>query len=241
MTPFACRSRHGLLSNLVMLALSTSGLRLLTAGFVFGVSTTLQRHTQLALHRPVQTRILMNSIMEPPTKHAPPDSGKVASKSDSPWAECIVEECDEEMCTNLETWVLKRENLEYFYKFLQLRGFVPAAPPEHLKDPEKSAAYRQIQMISDAGTIATCRQRRMDTDLVCTECARIITGGPYGARGITLAAHPPQPEVTDCLALSHDLPETPNSLWGSQPDSTGNWDASPPREIAFCNTVRAVF
>jgi len=166
--------------------------------------------------------IVRSAVMEPPTREAPPDEDqRLDFGGQSPWAECLVEECNDESCVRVESWIFRKEHTDDYQAFMNVRnvkpqGFLPSSSAGNLK------------------TSVTCRDREIDATLTCVECVRLILGGPYGARGVAVAAYPPQPDVVPCLGMSKLLPVT-------KPSSHERWDGNQeiPRQTAFCNSINA--
>jgi len=165
------------------------------------------------------SRIGMLAVMEPPTRNAPPETAEDTQQDASAWAECIIEECDTEGCRRLENWVFRKEHATDYQAFLNVRNVKPQGfLPYH-----GQAQYN---------TTVLCKERSVDVSLSCAECVRLIVGGPYGARGVAVAAFPSQDSVLPCLELSKPLPIT-------KPQSGERWDGNQekPRQTAFCNVL----
>mmetsp|Transcript_44207 Transcript_44207/g.104656 ORF Transcript_44207/g.104656 Transcript_44207/m.104656 type:complete len:240 (-) Transcript_44207:212-931(-) len=170
--------------------------------------------------------VVRNGVMEPPTRQAPPDTGVDTSAEQNSWVECRIEQCDDEECRNFENWVFRKEHAQDYEAFLSIRNLEPAGVLPGRFDSGKLALKASV----------SCRDRGIDVDLRCTECMRLVIGGPYGARGVAVGAYPPQPEVTGCLNQSKMLPV-------NRPLAGERWDGNQevPRQTAFCNTVNVGF
>merc|ERR1712014_474575 len=85
--------------------------------------------------------------------------------------------------------------------FLDIRNFEPAGVLPGRMETGKS--------LGSAGLTAsiTCHERGVDVSLRCSQCIRLIKGGPYGARGVAVDAYPQQDDVVPCLELSRNLPK----------------------------------
>lgn len=162
--------------------------------------------------------------MEPPTRQAPPDEDTSVKGGQSPWVECIIEECElaSGSCRRMESWVYRREHSQDFGKFLELRNFEPAGFLPSRFDGRDATVKATLN----------CRDRTVDASLKCAECVRLIKGGPYGARGVAVGAYPQQAEVLPCLQLSKSLPR-----YAPQPGEKMDGNQEDPRQTAFCNVV----
>ncbi|CAJ1348763.1 unnamed protein product [Effrenium voratum] len=173
----------------------------------------------LAAPRAVRAvRTARRAVMDPPTRMAPPSSAEVLGQSSS-WAECILEECNEEGCKRMENWVFRKEHAEDYQAFLNIRNVKPQG-------------FLPYHGSNSFNTSVMCRERAIDVSLTCAECVRLIIGGPYGARGVAVGAYPPEAQVLPCLGLSKRLPKT-------KAKEHERWDGNQevPRQTAFCNVV----
>mmetsp|Transcript_141347 Transcript_141347/g.368018 ORF Transcript_141347/g.368018 Transcript_141347/m.368018 type:complete len:251 (-) Transcript_141347:322-1074(-) len=160
------------------------------------------------------------------TREAPPETGTATSGGQMPWVECVIEECDEKEgeCRRMESWVFRKEHVNDYGSFMDIRNFKPSGFLPGRMD------YGQTNLRASV----SCKERSMDTSLRCAECIRLIKGGPYGARGVAVGAYPQQGEVVPCLKLSKSLPK-----YEPQPGEKIHSNAEDPRQTAFCNTISA--
>jgi len=163
--------------------------------------------------------VARRATAEPPTRTRPPEiSDDIASKA-SEWTECLIN--DPQMKSRgsilkVETWVFRTSDYGDFEKFLKLRGF---------------------QHVGQKATL-NCRERRIDPEMICAECVRILRGGYYGNLGVSVPAYPPQKDAIGCLSLSK-LIEMPAP--STEEDDSGDWDGDQGRQTAFCNSVNGIF
>ena len=165
------------------------------------------------------SRVGRLAVLEPPTRNAPPEIAEPTQEDASAWAECIIEECDSEGCRRMENWVFRREHATDYEAFLNVRNVKPQGfLPYHGQATFNTTVY--------------CKERAVDVGLSCAECVRLIIGGPYGARGVAVAAFPAQDSVLPCLELSKFLPL-------AKPQAGERWDGNQerPRQTAFCNVL----
>ena len=165
------------------------------------------------------SRVGMLAVMEPPTRSAPPEIAEPQREDSSAWAECIIEECDDEGCRRMENWVFRKEHATDYMAFLKVRNV----------EPQGFLPYHGQSVYN---TTVLCKERSVDLSLSCAECVRLIVGGPYGARGVAVAAFPAEDSVLPCLKLSKNLPIV-------KPKSGERWDGNQekPRQTAFCNVL----
>eukprot|EP00933_Yihiella_yeosuensis_P011649 TRINITY_DN119148_c0_g1_i1.p1 TRINITY_DN119148_c0_g1~~TRINITY_DN119148_c0_g1_i1.p1 ORF type:complete len:101 (-),score=8.62 TRINITY_DN119148_c0_g1_i1:36-293(-) len=84
------------------------------------------------------------------TIEAPPDIGeKTDTSSNLPWAECIVEECNQENCRRVESWIFRKEHAKDYQGFLNLRNVKPQGflPYHGSKDISTSVNCRERGVI----------------------------------------------------------------------------------------------
>jgi len=119
----------------------------------------------------------------------------------------------------MENWVFRKEHAKDYQAFLNVRNVKPQG-------------FLPYHGQSNLNTTVFCKERAVDASLSCAECVRLILGGPYGARGVAVAAFPAQNDVVPCLGLSKFLPIT-------KPKTGERWDGNQeiPRQTAFCNVV----
>lgn len=213
-------------SLLPLAGLSLCGLRTVgSPGFALPASAPMALTGTTGQQQGRQGSAGRGAIMEPPTRHAPPDTTSKTQGKRHEWVECAVEECHNEECRHYENWVFRGEHIKDYQAFLGVRNVEPAGflPGRH----EYGAAKRK-----GLSTQVTCRKRSIDASLRCADCIRLVLGGPYGARGVAVGAFPPQDGVMGCLGLSAMLPE-------NDPRPGEKWDTNQeiPRQTAFCNTV----
>eukprot|EP00933_Yihiella_yeosuensis_P073111 TRINITY_DN81690_c0_g1_i1.p1 TRINITY_DN81690_c0_g1~~TRINITY_DN81690_c0_g1_i1.p1 ORF type:complete len:268 (-),score=52.58 TRINITY_DN81690_c0_g1_i1:122-925(-) len=184
--------------------------------------------------RRIETRV----VAEPPTRFRPPDVEESVQAETSEWAECLVRFSDAATAADAqEVWVFRKRDYDEFQRLIGLR--LSYRRPNPSKSPQDEApirfgeARREEAMES---TKVTCRERKIDPDLVCSECVRVFTGGVYRDAGISVPAHPPAPAVLDCLALS--VGETKTDADSSTNPQNQQW---PLKQTAFCNYVNARF
>ena len=166
-----------------------------------------------------RSRTGMLAVLEPPTRNAPPEIVEPTQDDASAWAECIIEECDSEGCRRMENWVFRKEHATDYQAFLNVRNVKPQG-------------FLPYHGQTNFNTTVFCKERGVDVSLSCAECVRLIIGGPYGARGVAVAAFPAQDSVLPCLELSQFLPIT-------KPKTGERWDGNQeiPRQTAFCNVL----
>jgi hypothetical protein len=118
-----------------------------------------------------------------------------------------------------ESWLIGGEELfSDFGRFLGTRGFRPEEVAINCETSPNGLA--------DWGSTP------------CEECSRLVSGGPYGARGLIAPAYPKQDAAAGCLAstqrkLDVDLSEYHSKASGSIGDDS--FDASSdPASISFC-------
>eukprot|EP00444_Apocalathium_aciculiferum_P028089 CAMPEP_0183419324 /NCGR_PEP_ID=MMETSP0370-20130417/25703_1 /TAXON_ID=268820 /ORGANISM="Peridinium aciculiferum, Strain PAER-2" /LENGTH=165 /DNA_ID=CAMNT_0025603111 /DNA_START=37 /DNA_END=534 /DNA_ORIENTATION=- len=163
--------------------------------------------------------------MDPPTRQAPPETAEDVGEQQKPWVQCTIQECSDATgeCQRMESWVLRQEHMTDYKSFLDIRNFEPAG-------------FLPGRLDSGKGMTASisCNERSVDTSLSCTECIRLIKGGPYGIRGVAVGAYPMEREVLPCLELSKPLPKY-------EPMSGDRYDGNSedPRQTAFCNVISA--
>jgi len=174
--------------------------------------------------RPHGSAVARRVVMEPPTLQAPPEVNDDVGNRRSDWVECAIEECSGEECQRFENWVFRKEHVEDYRAFLGVRNLEPAGvlPGRHQYGAGSNGLTTRV----------TCRKRGVDASLSCRQCIRLVKGGPYGARGVAVAAYPQQDQVMGCLSLSALLPK-------SRPRAGERWDGNQetPRQTAFCNTI----
>lgn len=184
------------------------------------------------------SRIQRHGLSDPPTREAPPEVGNKAGTREAPWAECLVRYAAPPLPSGAagadaqEVWVFRRHDFEEFQRLIGLR--LSYRPPssgeaEELGPMRFGSARRDEAM---ASTKVSCRDRDIDSELVCQECTRVFTGGAYEDKAISVPAHPPKPNVLDCLALSTGEEDAPDKQ---------ETEGSPLKQTAFCNYVNVRF
>mmetsp|Transcript_78235 Transcript_78235/g.211675 ORF Transcript_78235/g.211675 Transcript_78235/m.211675 type:complete len:167 (-) Transcript_78235:91-591(-) len=166
----------------------------------------------------------MAAVMEPPTRIAPPSVSDDAAVRNSEWAECLVKYSPDDADAQ-EVWVFRRRDYDEFQRLIGLR----LSYNSEAGGPMKFGEDRRQEATKD--TTVTCRERSVDPGLSCAECVRVFTGAAYRDKAISVPAHPPQPSVTGCLALSV----------GASSGIRAKGYPVPLRETAFCNTVNVRF
>ena len=129
------------------------------------------------------THLVRGVVATPPTQSAPPVAEPPASTAKGrQWMECLIQHAlqSQEHKKHAEVWILRRGHINFFRRFLTLRGFYAWSSTSQLK----------------------CRERRMDSEMRCVDCVRLLHGGFYGHMGVAVPAHPPQRAVLGCLGLS---------------------------------------
>mmetsp|Transcript_74101 Transcript_74101/g.176516 ORF Transcript_74101/g.176516 Transcript_74101/m.176516 type:complete len:250 (-) Transcript_74101:90-839(-) len=158
-------------------------------------------------------RAVANSLPQ----RAPPGIDKqVVTPEDKPWVECLISHSHNAVPDkqHMEAWVFGKDDTQFFQKLLKIRNI----------DSQAISASMH------------CRPKSADSDSVCQECVRLMTGGFYGTLGVAVLAHPSQSEATGCLALTQAI-DAPSEQWEDMTD--GSWDGNTQRQTAFCNTLRA--
>ena len=158
-------------------------------------------------------------IVEPPVRTRPPDTFSDISTQRADWTECLIKDPvpkAEAAALRVETWVFRTKDLGDFHRHLRLRGF-----------------HNNGEMAS-----LSCRERRVDAEIRCSQCVRLLCGGYYGHLGVCVPAYPPQGDAVGCLALSKtiDMPAP-----ATEEDDSGDWDGDQGRQSAFCNSVNVRF
>eukprot|EP00929_Paragymnodinium_shiwhaense_P089097 TRINITY_DN49337_c0_g1_i2.p2 TRINITY_DN49337_c0_g1~~TRINITY_DN49337_c0_g1_i2.p2 ORF type:complete len:174 (+),score=41.70 TRINITY_DN49337_c0_g1_i2:141-662(+) len=169
----------------------------------------------------------MRVVMDPPTRSAPPQVSDDVAVEHSEWAECLVQYADAPKGQDAqEVWVFRKQDYEEFQRLIGLRLTYRS---DEVEGQMRFGAQRREEAMK--GTKVTCRERSVDSELVCSECSRVFTGGAYHDKAIAVPAYPPQAAVIDCLALSTGITEE------AKKDDPSN----PLRQTAFCNTVNVRF
>ncbi|CAE7393812.1 unnamed protein product [Symbiodinium sp. CCMP2456] len=184
-----------------------------------GATSQLGGTTKWSYRQQTHPNLVRRVVAAPPAETAPPSvSEPPAHSTRGQWLECLIQHELQSRANrkHAEVWVLRRGHINFFRRFLTLRGFHAWSSKAELK----------------------CRERGMDSDMRCVECTRLLHGGFYGHMGVAVPAHPPQRAVLGCLGLSKVL----NVTSDPEDDQTGgSWDANPTRQFSFCNTMRVKY
>lgn len=219
------RARAKLPLGLGLLAAALS-LQVPTLQFL-GVPARAEQHaTAWGRHRRgrSRSRSQMRAAMDPPTRIAPPAVTDDVATSRHEWAECIVQYSDASADAQ-EVWVFKKRDYSEFQRLIGLRLSYQSSG----EGANRFGAERREQAME--GTKVTCRDRSIDSELICAECIRVFTGGAYQDKAISVPAFPSQPNVLGCLALSV------RTDTGAVPTDP----TCPLMQTSFCNTVNARF
>eukprot|EP00439_Symbiodinium_sp_Y106_P045344 s915_g5.t1 len=196
-----------------------------------GAARALWSMSQRSDLRQLQQPTARRAVMEPPTRMRPPDVEDAVRSKAKDWAECLVQFGDRAYDAQ-EVWVFRRGDYEELqgcgdrYTILQMT--IDAGPARF------GTARREEAM---QNTKVLCRERNIDSSLICSQCVKVFTGGAYEEAGIAVPAHPPVPDVLGCLALSvGDVDGTGNET-SSQGGIARN--RSPLKQTSFCNYAPA--
>ncbi|CAE7248003.1 Smyd3, partial [Symbiodinium necroappetens] len=198
-----------------------------------GAARALWSMSQRTDLRQLQQPTARRAVMEPPTRMRPPDVEDAVRSKAKDWAECLVQFGDSAYDAQ-EVWVFRRGDYEEFQRLIGLRlSYRKPSAPGDAEDagPARFGTARREEAMQN--TKVLCRERNIDSSLICSQCVKVFTGGAYEEAGIAVPAHPPVPDVLGCLALSvGDVDGTGNET-STQGGIARN--RSPLKQTSFCN------